>query len=380
MFDPIYAIDDIEVIIKYERLFREANYDALGSYTEDGRVIINDEFYDAVDALLTAHTLHLNQLTTSPLLKANVVDYAQALSNFLDFKQGSLEANYVKVAEEKDHNLHYRLCQDIINTDRWNNGIVATSSGIHFHSEARYNSKVEKSVEVLEALYFGRSFSDQINMIVQRINALTILQSYRTIDTNFAKYMNNKEKYAKYVSRMLDNYNWQQCVSVKSLESTKETRLTVGDSGYTERLNVEITREDLMNLYENTNINLNHDELLMNGRKTIIRAVKEVPQDEINAAAKKMKFNGDLSTVRCYKITSGTKVKNSRIFNDYWFMKRCDNEKITNVLEDISENYIVVSENDTSKFQSITTSIGRSLSSVNRQVTNKVMDSLDLSF
>jgi len=381
MFDPIYAQEDIATVIKYERLFRDGEYDHLGTYDEDTQLVyINEEFFDAVDALLAAHTLHLNQVTTSPLLKSNVIDYDSKLSQFLDFKQGNLEANYVKVAEEKDHRLHYRLCQDVLNTDRWNSGIIANSNAHHFYSEARYNRSVDKTVEILEEFYFGRSVSDQLNHMVQRINALTILLSYRTIDTNFAKYMNNKSDYTTYVGRMLDNYNWSQCISVRSYEDTKATEIKVKDPGLTERLDLDITREDLMTLFENTNISLKHSELLMNGRKTLIQAVEEVPVDEINKAAKKMKFNGDLSSVRCYKITSGIKVKNSRIFNDYWFMKRCDSIRIEEQLEDISGNYIVVSENDTSKFQSITTSIGRSLSSVNRQVTNKVMDSLDLSF
>ena len=380
MFDPIYTLEDIQTIIKYEKLFREAQYEELGEFDENGIVYINEEFFDAVDALLAAHTLHLNEITTSSLLKNNVPNYDEMLTKFLDFKQCNLEVNYVKVAEEKDHRLHYRLIQDVLQTDRWNSGIVTTNSVAHFYTEAKYSRNRDKSLATLEEFYFGSELKNQINTMIQRINALTILQSYRTIDTNFAKYRNNSANYAQYIGRMLDNYNWQQCAQVHSYDTTEATTLEVKEPGVTERIDINVTREDIMNLYENTNISLDHSQLLMNGRKTLILGVEEVSQDDINNAAKKMKFNGDLSSVRCYQITAGVKVKNSRIFNDYWFMKRCDSEKIESQLEDISGNYIVVSENHTSKFQAVTTSIGRSLSSVNRKVTTGVMDALELSF
>ena len=384
-FQPIFNPEDIRTLKTYQDYFRKLDYDNLGTLNEAGVVYINDEFFDAVDSVFAATVLQINQLTTQEVLKANVKDYETRLSQFLAFMQGNFEANLVMVAENKDHLVHFRLLQDVFEPNRYSSGIIASSNVKHFDTEMRYNRRnaegYDEAYAIVEAMLFSAETDDKLNQLVMRKNALQILQQYRYIDTNFTKFMNNKHYYEQYVNRMIDSYNWSQCYTIKTGDDILTTTFKVNDAEVTDnRIAINITRKDLMYLTEETNINLDHEMLLMNGRKTVIQAVEEVSQDEINKAAKKMKFNGDLSTVRCYKILEGFKVKNSRMFNDYWFMRRADSDRIRGNLESLSGNYIVVSENDTSKFQAVTTSIGRSLSSVNRKVTTGVMDALELSF
>ena len=385
-FQPIFNKEDVQTLIDYQGSFRIHNYDKIGTLDETtGLVYINDEFFDAVDAVFAATTLQIQQLSTQEVLKANVIDYDDRLAQFLAFMQGNFEANLVQVANGRDHMMHYRLLQDVFEPNRYSGGIIASSNVKHFDTEYRYERRRSDTHDqarvIVESMTFASQVDDQLNALVMRKNALQILQQYRTVDTNFTKFMHNKHSYEQYVGRMIDSYNWNQCYTIKSGDEIISTGFKVNDTDQVDnRIGLDITRKDLMNLIENTNIDLSHDMLLMNGRKTIIQAVEEVPQEEINAAAKKMKFNGNLDSVRCYKIVEGFKVKNSRMFNDYWLMRRCDPDRILNNLEDLSGNYIVVSENDTSKFQAVTTSIGRSLSSVNRKVTTGVMDALDLSF
>ena len=384
-FQPIFNSEDIRTLKDYQQYFRSLDYDKIGELNDAGLVYINDEFFDAVDAVFAATTIQIQQLSTQEVLKANVKDYDTRLAQFLAFMQGNFEANLVMVAENKDHLVHYRLLQDVFEPNRYSAGIIASSNVKHFDSEMRYNRRTAENYDeafcIIESMSFASETDDKLNQLVMRKNALQILQQYRYIDTNFTKFMGNKDTYERYVNRMLDTYNWSQCYTIKTGDDVAKPYFTVNDSDSAEnRIRIDVPRKDLMNLFENTNINLDHEMLLFNGRKTVIQAVEEVSQDEVNKAAKKMKFNGDLSTVRCYKIVEGFKVKNSRMFTDYWFMRRADSDRIRGNLESLSGKYIVVSENDTSKFQAVTTSIGRSLSSVNRKVTTGVMDALDLSF
>ena len=383
-FQPIFDREDILTLKKYQDYFRRLDYDKLGTLNEAGLVYINDEFFDAVDALCAATVLQIQQLSTQEVLKVNLEDYDNRLAQFLNFMQGNFEANLVQVANNRDHLMHFRLLQDVFEPNRYSAGIVASSNVKHFDSESRYNRRrddYDEAKSILETMTFVSNIDDQLNEAVMRKNALQILQQYRYLDTNFTRFMHNKNAYENYLRGMLDNYSWSQAFTFKTGDDLPKTAYRVNDTESSDnRIGIDVTRNDIMNLMQNTNIGLNHDQLLFNGRKTVIMSVEEVSQDEINKAAKKMKFNGDLSTVRCYKILEGFKVKNSRMFNDYWFLRRADADRISPNLESLSGKFIVVSENHTSKFQAVTTSIGRSLSSVNRKVTTGVMDALELSF
>jgi len=148
------------------------------------------------------------------------------------------------------------------------------------------------------------------------------------------------------------------------------------DSGVEFNMPIESFKRVLKADYE-----LDSTLLQYQNRKVIICDLEEVSDQEVAQAAKKMKFSGDLSCVRCFKITKGYKIKDARVFNNYWELRRRSNSQIGDYFEDISDiTYLVISETPTTSFQSITSSIGRCLSSVNRRVSGAVLDSLDLSF
>jgi hypothetical protein len=131
-----------------------------------------------------------------------------------------------------------------------------------------------------------------------------------------------------------------------------------------------------------TDANIDLAELHFRYKKAFVLDIEEVSQDEIDAAAKKMKFKGDTSTTKVYRIVNGFALKNSSAM-DYHMWNRHGSD-ISEVIEDyeidLEGYYLSVLRTPTSFMQSITTSIGRSLSSTNRQVVKGVMDSFELSF
>ena len=119
---------------------------------------------------------------------------------------------------------------------------------------------------------------------------------------------------------------------------------------------------------------LDLNKLEFRNRKAFVVDIETVDDEEIKAAAKKMKFKGDLSCTKIFRIVSGIAIKNINKIDGWGLAPGDDNQM------DLKDHYIAYVNTPNHTFQAITTSIGRSLSSSNKQVTKGVFDSLDLAF
>lgn len=175
----------------------------------------------------------------------------------------------------------------------------------------------------------------------------------------------------------IDRWNWYSFSSTKATEQPESSIVRCSDdcSGWSFRYSYDAIKRI-------SDAGLDLSTLCFRYKKAFILDIEEVAQAEIDAAAKKMKFKGDLSTTKIYRIVKGIAIKNTNdIGYGMWRIFGTDIETVVDRYEiDLTDHYIAVLKTPTDSMQAITTSIGRSLSSTNRQVMKGVMDSFELSF
>lgn len=353
-----------------------------GEYNEvtDENDRVKDEIIEQVKNVMSNAWSHLHFIFCNPVINSAVGDkfnfeqYVEVVNQDLDELVVGLNA---RVDREGDyHAQHYRLLDDISNKGYSLHYGTTRFTRNFFCSQGTTDTLEDDFVRSVHSL---KHYQEIISEMINRIAICRVFLERDVVDLNKIKASRAKNSYLHYVRNLIDAYGWCNTYNHTFDENTP-TGLTVTEPRTTNnRLEINLTTDSLLRI-KDSGISLDPQDLLANGRRTLIMDIEPVSNEELKQAAHKMKFNGDLSNIKCFKINKGYKIKNTRLFADYWAMRSFATERIFANMEDISGSYIINAETPTTSFQAVTTSIGRSLSSVNRKITNNVMDKLELAF
>lgn len=339
-------------------------------FEEDGS--LKETYFLAFKKLREYHCAHAKFLITAPpMVEAGITDsqVQSAFDSCYNATQLVIDTNY------ECHSFHRKMISDILDYSIKGYGYnFLDNTRNHFDSKDNYLHDETKYEYAKKADTHAQAYTNLLEYSVSTMVAIDLFLENSSMDFEKAALDSKKERFRHFFTTLVDAYNW-----------TSEAKPTFNDKGTPglvttfENIQFNLPSDSFKRVIE-SGIELDVNKLQFQGRKTILCDLEKVSDEDLEKAAKKMKFNGDLSSVNCYKILSGYKVKDARVFHNYWHLRRLDQQGKAELFEDISGNFVVVSKTPTSSFQAITTSIGRCLGSVNRKVTTAVMDSFDLGF
>jgi len=211
------------------------------------------------------------------------------------------------------------------------------------------------------------------DLTVRKAYSLVFLAHSQVVSAVALDFNNYKAKFNIDLENLYDRHGWRTATdfTIDGVDSD-ETICKISDSGY---IQIDINRTDIVNLF-NANIFCSH--LRSNNKKVLIASIESVSDEEIAGAAKKIKTVTDLNGVKMYRIKKGMVIKNSQEVNDYWGWRRRTVEEQNKSVGSLEGHYIAVMDTPENSFKTIGTTLGRTISSCSKQLTNKVMESLDL--
>lgn len=208
------------------------------------------------------------------------------------------------------------------------------------------------------------------DLTVRKTYSLVFLAHSQVVSAIALDFNNFKTQFDIDVRGLYDRHGWYNLVDLQL--DTEETACELHNDG---GIRMHIARPDTVSLF---NADILCSNLRFNNKKVLIAGIEEVSAEEIAGAAKKIKTVTDLNGVRMYRITKGLVIKNSQEVNDYWRWRRKDREQQEKSVGTLENHYIAVMDTPENSFKTIGTTLGRTISSCSRQLTNKVMASLDL--
>ena len=218
------------------------------------------------------------------------------------------------------------------------------------------------------------NFRSALKNLVQRKGATQMFFACgMVVSVTALEFSTFKQKYKVDLENLYDRYGWRSATNFE-VDTGEELYCGLGESS-SNSITLRIPRNSLVSLF---NAGLMSSELRSNNKKLILGGVTPVPQSEIEAAAKKIKTVTDINGLKLYRITAGMLIKNSQIVNDYWSFQRKDKEDALKLFENLEGQYVAVMDTPENSFKTVGSSLGRTISSCSKQLTNKVMESLDL--
>jgi hypothetical protein len=215
------------------------------------------------------------------------------------------------------------------------------------------------------------SLLDALKDLTQRKSAAIMFLAHSQVVSQGALRFNlYKEQYAKDLHNLYDRHGWTSATEFKV--DVDESFCGLDDSSM---IKVYLDRDDITSLF---NAGVKNNDIRSSGKKVIISSVKEVQADEVADAAKKIKTVTDLNGLKLYRIEKGIVIKNSQEVNDYWNWRRFDDERKAKAVGSLEGHYLAIMDTPENSFQTVGTSLGRTISSCSKQLQNKVMESLDL--
>lgn len=333
---------------------------------------LKEAYFLAFQKLREYHREHAKFLLTAPpIVEAGITDsqVQNAFDSCYNATQLVIDKNY------ECHSFHRKITSDILDYSIRGYGYnFLDSTRNHFDVKGEHLDDQTKYEDSKKADTHARAYMNLLEYSISKMVAIDLFLENSSMNFEKAALDSKRERFRHFFTTLVDAYNW-----------TNEAKPTFNDKekpglvATLENVEFNLPSDSFKRVIE-SGIELDINKLQFQGRKTILCDLEKVSDEDLERAAKKMKFNGDLSSVNCYKILSGYKIKDARIFHNYWHLRKLDPQGKAELFEDISGNFVVVSKTPTSSFQAITTSIGRCLGSVNRKVTTAVMDSFDLGF
>ena len=210
-----------------------------------------------------------------------------------------------------------------------------------------------------------------VNLTQRKAQSLMFLAHGQIISQQALRFNIYKEQYTKDLHNLYDRHGWNSATDFR-VDYGEESVCGLTDDG---NISVRVNRADITSLY---NANIKNKDLRFGGKKVIVSSLTPVCPDEVAAAAKKIKTVTDLNGLKLYRIDKGIVIKNSQEVNDYWNWRRFSDERKAKAVCSLEGHYLAVMDTPEMSFQTVGTSLGRTISSCSKQLQNKVMESLDL--
>jgi len=249
---------------------------------------------------------------------------------------------------------------------------MASAFGTEYYDDENFKMKdFRLEFEGLSGI-ISTNFLDAIKTLTQRkAHALMFLSHSQVISQQALRFNIYKEQYNKDLDNLYDRHGWNMATDFR-VDHGEESACGVTGDG---TIAVRVNREDLTSLF---NAKIQNNELRFGGKKVIVASLTEVDASEVANAAKKIKTVTDLNGLKLYRIEKGIVIKNSQEVNDYWNWRRFDSERKAKAVSSLEGHYLAVMDTPEMSFQTVGTSLGRTISSCSKQLQNKVMESLDL--
>ncbi|MDB4408935.1 hypothetical protein N9165_02615, partial [Akkermansiaceae bacterium] len=248
----------------------------------------------------------------------------------------------------------------------------ASSFGTEYYDDESFKMKdFELEFEGLSGI-ISSNFKDAIKNLTQRkVYALMFLAHSQVISQQALRFNVYKEQYNKDLHNLYDRHGWSNATDFR-VDNGEESVCEITEEG---TISVRVNRQDLTSLF---NARIQNNELRFGGKKVIVASLTDVDASEVANAAKKIKTVTDLNGLKLYRIEKGIVIKNSQEVNDYWNWRRFDSERKAKAVSSLEGHFLAVMDTPEMSFQTVGTSLGRTISSCSKQLQNKVMESLDL--
>lgn len=210
------------------------------------------------------------------------------------------------------------------------------------------------------------------DLTVRKAYSLVFLAHSQVVSATALDFNTYKDKFREDIRNLYDRHGWHSATDFTIDGDFENTVCEISDNG---DIKMNIKRSDIVDLF---NAGILCSQLRFNNKKVLIAGIESVSDDEIASAAKKIKTVTDINGVKMYRIKTGMVIKNSQEVNDYWRWRRKDREQQAKSVGSLEGYYIAVMDTPENSFKTIGTTLGRTISSCSKQLTNKVMESLDL--
>jgi hypothetical protein len=211
------------------------------------------------------------------------------------------------------------------------------------------------------------------DLVTRKVATQSFFAGSQVLSITALDFSTFKQKCLTDLSTLYDRYGWRSATKFE-LDAEK-TYCGICPDSSSNYLTAKINRDDLLSLF---NANIMSSDLKCNNKKVIVGAVEAVDHSEVEAAAKKIKTVTDINGLKMYRVTSGILLTHSQEINDYWGFQRKDKEQAMKLIDSLEGYYIAVMDTPENSFKTVGSSLGRTISSCSKQLTNKVMSSLDL--
>jgi len=356
------------------------SYHDLKDDARNGRRIDTDNnlalFYDLSDDgsvyVLSENSVKLFQDDLDILTNA-----IEALTDFVEVQ----DRQYIsKLRDYANHFLADVHIKKDMNTTvkKLENLMDAVYRGGYYSSRAEYPNHIKWPRFIGDLSYFQTNCMKMLFDTIQKEQCIRIiLDNCNRINAKVLQVQNYKNKYHSYIHGVIENYQWNNMLNYQIVEEGSEKNEFLKEDRYCQgKVRVHMTEAQLESLMD-ADVNLVNANL--NGKKTVINELEPVDFSEVEKAAKKISTVSDVSSMKAFKIKNGFLMKSSREVANYWEVRNMQLEDFPKLFTDISDGAYLVSINTNDKqYVSVTTSLGRSIASVSKKITNNVMDQLNL--
>lgn len=246
----------------------------------------------------------------------------------------------------------------------------ATAFGNGDYNDMRFSKGKYLEFQGLSNIIEDSFWQALCDLAERKAYSLVFLSDCLVASGSALKFIEFKQRFQYDLSNLYDRHGWGSATEFGV--DTEESMCGFDDD---RKIVMNLDREAISSMF---NANIMCGDLRLSGKKLLVGGVTEVPFSEVEEAAKKIKTVTDINGLKMYKIDRGLVISNSQEVNDYWRWRRRTIEEMQKCVSSVEGYYVAVMDTPENSFKTVGTTLGRTISSCSKQLTNKVMESLDL--